>query len=224
MHWRRLQPTTWRLLPNDAPLARAPTQHPAALAPSCQRDVRLHRTRRDRQHLIAIPLRVVRLAARTAPAWPSSPAWSPPSCPAPHWWQSPSASSHETACRPGGVRTSCPGYTCLPWCLYVGILWGITKTTVYLPLTLERAFKTRRPAVPVQGGGSAARSGGADHEGSRRSRAQAAAVPCDGVFDRRGRPSCARGLRPPVIVLGTGGLCAALDANETLHGRAVAAV
>src|ERR1700759_1008166 len=50
------------------------------------------------------------------------------------------------------------------------------------------------------------------------------ALPCSGSLHCGERGRRARRIRAPMIVVDTGGLYAALDANEELHGRAVASL
>src|SRR5467141_18988 len=92
------------------------------------------------------------------------------------------------------------------------------------PARTQAGLEESRRAAPVQRGRTASRSGFAAHWRSRGGGPQAAALPFNRTVDCRGRRSRTGRLRRPVIVLDTGGLYAALDANEALHGRTVAAL
>src|SRR5205809_6499711 len=101
---------------------------------------------------------------------------------------------------------------------------GYDKDDGLPPARTQAGLEESRRAARVQRGRGAARSGFAAHRRSRGASPPAAALPFNRTVDCRGcRPSTGR-LRRPVIVLDTGGLYAALDANEALHGRAVAAL
>src|SRR5688500_11660353 len=101
-------------------------------------------------------------------------------------------------------------------------IWHVQDYRLLARGTQAGTGEDRQP-TGRQRGGAAARGSGANHRRRSDAGAQGATVPRLRTVDRGRRRRRVARLRR-VIVLDTGGVYAALDANEALHPRAVAAL